>query len=683
MTNGGSREEGSVKNCFLVIKEEQLDEMIASLVAEPWLVMDVHTSDKDERVVGWALAGKDSPLIYYVPVGHLNVRQLPEDFVLERLFHLIDDKPLVGYDLLSRLGFTKKFREGPRLVFRSDVMVEAFVCGKFPSVEFEYLVSHLSGADYREMKDLYPPACRKMKTKALVHFERVPLEIAARYACERALLIRRLHRDLFDQIMVDPKLRRIHQLEMDVLPVAMKMQETGLRVDFEKCRTEYHRLLREAEELNRSIHAWLRRNFDIRHNVDFGSSPQTAYLLVDKLGVMGEVKTAKGNRSTSKKSFEGLRVTSPLVHAIFTYRELVKAASSFYGLYPDFKGRDGRMHPRLLTCHVISGRTASQNPNVQQIPKEHRWEFVDFSDPSSDGCARCPTGNCTDCLKARRRGVRTAVREVFIPREGYLYVEADYSQIELMVLAGMACEPAMIEAFARGEDVHRKTASLIFGIPADQVTKAQRNVGKTTAFRFVYGGGPAGLAAQLGISFEQASAISSGFRKAYKQIGLFADRSAREATENGYVETLFGRRRHMDEFKAKDSKTRALGRRLAVNLRIQGTAADIGKIALVRQQETRREFDQAFNCRTYLCNYVHDSFLFEIPLVSEDTKEQTGIVREFIKAMESALCFDVAEAAGIGQFPRLKADFVIGHNLHAMTGVHEWLTERCPADAAR
>jgi DNA polymerase I-like protein with 3'-5' exonuclease and polymerase domains len=349
-------------------------------------------------------------------------------------------------------------------------------------------------------------------------------------------------------------------------------------------------------------------------------------------------------------------------------------ATGFYGLYPKFRGPDGRIHPKLLTCHVLSGRTASADPNCQQIPKESTWEFVDFNHPSSDFCAACPDRVCQSCVKVQKKTLRTAAREAFLPREGYIFIEGDYSQIELMVLAGVSNETKMLQAFQNGEDVHGQTASLIFSIPQREVSKEQRQAGKTANFRFTYGGGPRGLADQTGIPLEQAFEINRAYSRAYPMIDSFASRSVREAFEKGYVETLFGRRRYMEEFKATDPKMRARGRRLAVNLQVQGGAADIAKIGLVRQDRAQREFDSKFSCRTYLINFVHDSFLWEIPIISKNQLEQTRFIEEFTESMRKALCFDVSPLTGISQFPDLKVDFKIGLNYHVMIERNEWLS---------
>jgi DNA polymerase-1 len=556
-------------------------------------------------------------------------------------------------------------------MWKSDVKVEAFITGRYPSVELSYLVESLYGAKLTGIDGFYPEASQKGKRQNILSFGEIPLEVITQIAAERAHYVRKIHQGLYDEIADDPKLKKLHRIEMDLLPIAVKMQQVGIRIDSEKCHSEYARLMEEAEVLSKSFHGWLQRNFNITDRFDFGSSHQTADLLIDKLHIFKEVKTAKGNRSTSKKIFEGLRDSSPAANAVYTYRELIKICSGFYGLYPKFQGTDGRLHPKLLTTHVISGRTASAEPNCQQIPKESRWEFLDFEDPSSDFCAACPDGACKQCNKARKKILRTATREVFIPRDGFIYVEGDYSQIELMVLAGVSGEPKMIEAFRDGLDIHSSTASLIYSLPPDQVSKRQRQVGKTTNFRFNYGGGAKGLSDQLGISLEQAFEISRAYSKAYPVIDSFAQKSARDAFKNGYVETLFGRRRYMEEFKATDAKTRARGRRLSVNLQIQGGAADIAKIGLIWQDRARKEFDIEFSCKTYLINFIHDSFMWEIPVISEDRGKQDLFVKAFIKRMRGALCFDVSQLTGISQFPDLRVDFKAGKNYHAMVIVSE------------
>ena len=320
-----------------------------------------------------------------------------------------------------------------------------------------------------------------------------------------------------------------------------------------------------------------------------------------------------------------------------------------------------------------SDECSESTPGDTDLPHK-RWIYTDSEkdDPSSDFCASCSDRACQSCAKAKKKTLRTAAREVFLPREGYIFIEGDYSQIELMVLAGVSNETKMLQAFQNGEDVHGQTASLIFSIPLGEVSKEQRQAGKTTNFRFTYGGGPKGLADQTGIPLEQAFEISRAYTRAYPMIDSFARRSAREAFEKGYVETLFGRRRYMEAFKATDPKMKARGRRLAVNLQVQGGAADISKIGLIRQDRARQEIDQKFSCKTYLVLFNHDSYLWEIPIISADQEKQTSFITEFTESMRKALCFDVASLTGIRQFPALKIDFKIGVNYHDMIGINEW-----------
>ena len=668
-----------MENNRLITNLQELEAVTRKLKGCPWLVLELATTgpnSKENSITGWALAAPGDSEVFYIPAGNLDLfegtNHLPFGKVAEKICQLIDSKPLVGYDLTASFAFIEKLDWKPSLVSKSNVMVEAYITGRFPSTDLADLVKDLYGHELAENNEILTGVRRGSISIKNPRFTKIPTDNAWEYACERAFFIRKIHQDLYQEIVDEPKLKRLHQIEMDILPIAAEMQEMGLRIDSEKCRSEYERLMKGANALSDSFHGWLRRNFNITTHYDFGSSPQTAELLIDKLHILREVKTEKGNRSTSKKIFEGLRNSSPAVNAMYTYRELIKISSGFYGLYPKFKGPDRRIHPKLLTCHVVSGRTASADPNCQQIPKESAWEFIDFEDRSSDSCATCPDRACLSCTKAKKRILRTAAREVFMPRDGYIFIEADFSQIELMVLAGVAGETRMLEAFREGLDIHNHTASLIFSVPLDQVGKAQRRAGKTTNFRFSYGGGPMGLADQLGISFEQAIQINRAYSRAYPMINSFAEKSAREAFKNGYVETLFGRRRYMEEFKAIDSKMKARGRRLAVNLQIQGGAADIAKIGLVRQDRARREFDSKFSRKTYLVNFVHDSFLWEIPMISEDREKQTRFIEEFTESMRKALCFDVSALTKINQFPELKIDFKIGVNYHSMVGIDEW-----------
>jgi DNA polymerase I len=667
-----------MSNYILITGLEEFEAMIDQLKAEPWLVIELLATGTDpekDAVVGWTLAGGTSPDIFYLPMGAplLNsASELPADLIFEQVGRLIGLKALVGYDLYSMVSFLKEPGSKPHIVIRSDVMVEAYLKGRFHNIGLSYLAKVLYGADLFENKGIYQTSHTKIRGSKTVYLHELPTELAFLGACKRVHYIKRIHNELFPEICNDLKLKKLHQLEVGILPIAAEMMETGIRIDFDQCRLEYSRLTKEAEALSKSFHSWIQRNYGLKDHFDFGSSSQTADLLIDKLNLVKEVRTAKGHRTTSKKVYEGFRDSSPAINAIYTYRELVKVAAGSFGLYPNFRGDDGRIHPRLLTNHVLSGRTASADPSCHQIPKESNWQFIDFDDSSADLCANCFKGNCPACLNVKKKGLRAAVREVFIPREGYMFVEGDFNQVELRVLAGVAGEEIMLQAFKQGNDLHRQTASHIFSVPINQVNSQQRKIGKVQNFRVVYGGGPGGLADQLGIPLDQAYEISKSFKKAYPLLDAFSERSAKDAKENGFVETLFGRRRYMDDFQATDPKGKSRGRRLAVNLKIQGGAADIGKIGLVRQDRARREFDHKYCCKTYLINFIHDSFTWEVPIIFKDGREQEMFLREFIDVMKGALCFNVGSLTGISQFPQLVVDFKLGKNYHAMLDEAEW-----------
>jgi hypothetical protein len=245
--------------------------------------------------------------------------------------------------------------------------------------------------------------------------------------------------------------------------------------------------------------------------------------------------------------------------------------------------------------------------------------------------------------------------------------------IELMVMAGISGESEMLKAFRQDVDIHAQTAALIYDVPLEEVTKDQRQVGKAANFRFIYGGGAEGLASRLGLPVLKAKQIYSAYMRGYKQLAHYSLLAANEAGRKGYIETLFGRRRYMDEFRGKDSKSRARARRLAVNLEVQGTAADIGKIALIRQGKARHRFDQEHQCKTYLSNFIHDSFLWEIPIISSEETKQCEFTREFISVTREALIFDVRALTGIKDFPELKLDFKIGVNYQQMIEEVRWL----------
>jgi DNA polymerase-1 len=297
-----------------------------------------------------------------------------------------------------------------------------------------------------------------------------------------------------------------------------------------------------------------------------------------------------------------------LPRLIIEYREIAKLKSTYVDALPALAAPEThRLHTSFNQTVTSTGRLSSSDPNLQNIP------------------IRTPLG--------------AEIRKGFVPGEGMLLLGADYSQIELRILAHLADDPAFVEAFRAGRDVHRDTAALIFGVPSDQVSPAMRAQAKTVNFATIYGQGPAALARQLGISVAQARDFIRNYFERFPSIRAYLDAQVERAREEGYVETLFGRRRYIPELNSKNPNIRGFGERVATNSPIQGTAADLIKLAMINIH--RRLARSSGGARMIL--QVHDELLFEVP--SDDLDSVESLVRA---EMEGALELKVPIGVDIG-----------------------------------
>ncbi|HEX8438768.1 DNA polymerase, partial [Archangium sp.] len=316
-----------------------------------------------------------------------------------------------------------------------------------------------------------------------------------------------------------------------------------------------------------------------------GSNPQLAEVLYKKLE-LPVLKRGKTGPSTDQEVLEKLAEIHPLPRAIIEYRSLSKLKSTYLDTLPDLVAKDGRIHTTYHQAATATGRLSSSDPNLQNIPI--------------------------------RTELGMEIRRAFIAEEGHQLVSADYSQVELRLLAHIAEDPVLIDAFARDEDIHSRTAAEIFGVAQDQVTRDQRRVAKTVNFGIAYGLSPHGLSTRLNIPQEEARDIIERYFTRYAGIKRYLDETVREARTKGYVETLFGRRRPMADLNAKNRQVVQAAERAAINMPIQGTAADLMKkamLAVEAELEKKR-------LRTRMLLQVHDELLFESPDAEVDTVKE-------------------------------------------------------------
>ncbi len=403
-------------------------------------------------------------------------------------------------------------------------------------------------------------------------FAAVPVPAAARYCCDDSETVLRL-RDAFAGELEDHKLRPLLEgIEIPLLGVLVDMEWTGVLVDRELLASLSRQFATELAALEQAIHRAAGTDFNIL------STPQLRTVLFDKL----QLPVLKKTKTGASTDYEVLEQLAAMGHEVprllIEYRELSKLKSTYVDALPAYiNPATGRVHTSFNPVVASTGRLSSSDPNLQNIP------------------VRTERGE--------------AIRRAFVAPPGAVLLTADYSQIELRLLAHLSADPAFVAAFQQGGDIHRQTAAVIFAVPQDQVTAEMRARAKTINFATIYGQGPFALARQLGITQDEARAFIQEYFRRFAGVRAWLDRTVAEARERGYVETLFGRRRYIPELKDKNFNIRAFGERTATNSPLQGSAADLIKIAMIRIHAGLRE--QRLRSRMVL--QVHDELVFEVP----------------------------------------------------------------------
>ena len=371
------------------------------------------------------------------------------------------------------------------------------------------------------------------------------------------------------------------EMELPCLYALYEMEKNGIRVDGEALHQYGKKLRTRIEELTAEIHAMAGEEFNINSPKKLGE------ILFEKLGLKNGKKTKTGY-STSAEVLEKLKKAHPIIPKILEYRQLTKLNSTYAEGLAGYIRADGRIHGKFHQTVTVTGRISSADPNLQNIP------------------TRMPLGR--------------EIRKVFIPEEGSVFVDADYSQIELRVLAHMSGDAALIAAYQADEDIHAITASQVFDVPLDQVDSTLRRKAKAVNFGIVYGISSFGLGQDLDISRKEAEGYIEKYFATYGKVKKFLDRTVEDAKKNGYTVTMFGRRRPIPELASSNFMTRSFGERAAMNAPVQGTAADIIKIAMVRVNRRLKEE----HLQSKLVLQIHDE------LIIETKKEEVEIVQKIL-----------------------------------------------------
>jgi DNA polymerase I len=418
---------------------------------------------------------------------------------------------------------------------------------------------------------------------------------------ERAVLTRLLAERQRVRLDEDGLTKLFHEIELPLVDVLVEMERAGVKLDVERLRAISSRFDERAIELEKRVWELAGEEFTI------GSPQQLAPILFEKLG-LSRKRRGKTGFSTDARVLQAIRHEHEIVPAIEEWREVTKLKSTYLDAFPELIGADGRLHTTFNQTAATTGRLSSTNPNLQNIP------------------IRTEQGR--------------EIRACFVAEDGCRLISADYSQVELRLLAHIADEPVLKDIFRRGEDVHTATAEAILGGKTDPGTRSKA---KMVNYGIVYGLSAFGLADRLQIEKEEAQQFIDAYLERFPKVKQFIDETIAQATTEGYVSTLFGRIRRVPELRSRQFQTRSLGERLAVNMVIQGTAADIIKVAMVRARDELRGAD----LRTKLVLQIHDELLFEGP--EEEVEAASGIVRR-----EMAGAFEMD--------PPLEVDVGVGEN---------------------
>jgi len=583
-----------VKNYQLVLTESELTAWIEKINHADLVAVDTETTSLDymrAQLVGISLSTAPGEAAY-IPFAHDYMgapEQLKPEFVLDSLKPYLEDPALtkVGqnlkYDMsvLAQHGITLR-----GIAF--DTMLESYVLDSVASRhDMDSLAFNYLNEETIKFADVAG------KGAAQITFNQVPLEQAAPYAAEDADITLRLHQVLWPKVAGEAALKKVfEEIELPLVPVLSRIERTGALVDDTL-------LFQQSQELSERLAELETQAWDLAgQQFNLASPKQLGEILFEKLQIPVLKKTAKGAPSTKEEVLQELALDYPLPKVLLEHRGLAKLKSTYTDKLPTMINPvTGRIHTSYHQAGTATGRLSSSDPNLQNIP------------------------------------VRTAegrrVRQAFIAAPGSKLVAADYSQIELRIMAHLSQDPSLLAAFSAGQDIHRATAAEVFGVETDAVTSDQRRSAKAINFGLIYGMSAFGLARQLGIGRKQAAEYIELYFTRYPGVQNYMNNIRYSAAEKGYVETFFGRRLYLPEINSRNGMRRQAAERTAINAPMQGTAADIIKLAMISVQSWLES--SALNSKIIM--QVHDELVLEVPESELDVIKQ-GLCERMENAAE-------------------------------------------------
>ena len=577
------KEEALEKDYRIVDTPQALDELTAKLRATPSFAIDLETTGKEPMyagLVGLSFSWEPGKA-YYVPVGHRLGAQLPLNQVLERLKPLIEDPKVAKiahngkYDMTVLAEYGIEFQN---LSF--DTMIAAYLLGE-KALGLKPLAFNKLGVEMTTITSLIGTGAKQTS------MDYVAIPAAAQYACADADITGRLAGLLEGELKEQGLWSLFRELEMPLVPVLLDMERNGVALDIESLWAMSRSLGERMLELEAEIYNCVGHRFNIN------STQQLGAVLFEELKLPGGRRTKSGY-ATDASVLEGLKGIHPVIEPLLEYRQLTKLKSTYVDVLPALiNPKTGRVHTSFNQTGTATGRLSSSDPNLQNIPI--------------------------------RGELGRQVRKAFVASDGYLLLSGDYSQIDLRVMAHLSQDAHLLAAFHRDDDIHRATASEVFGVPPSEVTPDMRRVAKTVNFGVIYGISDYGLEQATELSREEASRFINTYFEKHRGVKEYIDSTKRQARERGYVETILGRRRYIPDINSSNAQVRAAAERMAINMPVQGTAADIIKLAMIRiQREMGKRGLRTKKAKMVL--QVHDELVFEVP--QEELEEMKQLVLE-------------------------------------------------------
>ncbi len=590
----------------IVQNETELDKLVNQIKNRGGFAFDIEATSQEAmraKLVGISLALREKEA-YYLPLGHnfqnqkSKFKNLDLDKVLTKLKGVFEDSEIekyghnLKYDMLVLLNYKIKV-----LGTSFDSMIASYIL--HPTTR----AHDLDSVAFTELGVQTLPLKALIGTgKKQISVAEVPVEKLGIYSCEDADLSFRL-KNHFEKLLVQEKLDKVfYDIEIPLVSVLSLMEFKGVKID-------EGFLLKMSSELQAKI-SNLEKNIyhSVGYQFNINSPQQLSSVLFEVLKLpQKEIKKTKTGISTAASELEKLKGTHPVIDFIIQYRELVKLKTTYLDALPHLiNSTTGRLHTSFNQTATATGRLSSSDPNLQNIP-----------------------------IRGTYGG---HLREAFVAEPGFKLLCADYSQIELRIIASLSRDQRMIDAFVSGEDIHTTTASEIFGVPKNEVTKEMRQQAKAINFGIIYGMSSHGLSQALGISHEEAREYIEKYFSLHSGIKTYIEETLEQARSEGYVKTVFGRKRPLPEINSSIFNVRAAAERMAINMPVQGTAADLIKIAMIRINNELPKVSK----ESRMILQVHDELVFEIP---QDTVEKAAQLVKNI--MENAYTLEIPLEVGL------------------------------------